>query len=44
MIGLGRKLGVQFRELILITTYQTYPRWVREAEEARTAKKPVPKQ
>jgi putative transposase len=43
LIRLGKKLGTQLRELISIATYQTFQRWVRDAEEARTAKKHVPK-
>jgi putative transposase len=43
LIRLGKKLGIQLRELISIATYQTFQRWVRDAEEAGTATKHVPK-
>jgi putative transposase len=39
LIRCGRKLGVQLKELISIVSYQSFRRWVREAEEAHTAKK-----
>ncbi len=41
--SVGKKLGTQLRELISIATYQTFQRWGRDAERARTAKKHVPK-
>ncbi len=40
---LGKKLGQQLKEPILIVTYQSVLRWVREAEAAHTAKKATPK-
>ena len=39
LLRCGRKLGLQLKELISIVSYQTFRRWVREAEEAHTAKK-----
>lgn len=39
MLRCGRKLGLQLKELISIVSYQSFRRWVREAEAAHTAKK-----
>jgi putative transposase len=39
LLRCGRKLGLQLKELISIVSYQSFRRWVREAEEAHTAKK-----
>lgn len=38
LLKVGRKLGVQLRDLISIVSYQTFVRWVREKEAAHTAK------
>ena len=39
----GQKLGQPLKELILIVSYQTFRRWVREKEEAHTAKRSTAK-
>jgi putative transposase len=39
LLRCGRKLGVQLKELISIVSYQSFRRWVREAEEAHAAKR-----
>ena len=39
LVRCGRKLGQQLKELISIVSYQSFRRWVREAEEAHAAKK-----
>jgi putative transposase len=39
LLRCGRKLGLQLKELISIVSYQSFRRWVREAEDAHTAKK-----
>jgi putative transposase len=41
LLRCGRKLGLQLKELISIVSYQSFRRWVREAEEAHAAKKPA---
>lgn len=38
LLKVGRKLGVQLRDLISIVSYQTFVRWIREKEAAHTAK------
>jgi transposase len=38
LLKVGRKLGVQLRNLISIVSYQTFVRWIREKEDAHTAK------
>lgn len=43
LLRFGKKLGQQLKELISIVTYQSFQRWVREAEAAHTAKKATPK-
>lgn len=43
LLRFGKKLGQQLKELISIVTYQSFLRWVREAEAAHTAKKATPK-
>lgn len=43
LLRFGRKLGQQLKELISIVTYQSFRRWVREAEATHTAKKVTPK-
>jgi putative transposase len=43
LIRFGRKLGLQLKELISIVSYQSFRRWVRETEGARTEKKGMPK-
>ena len=39
LLKVGRKLGVQLRELISIVSYQTFVRWIREKEAAHIQKK-----
>lgn len=39
MIRAGRKLGAQLKELISIVSYQTFQRWIREAETKGTTKR-----
>ncbi len=43
LLRFGKKLGQQLKELISIVTYQSFLRWVREAEAAHAAKKATPK-
>ena len=43
LLRFGKKLGQQLMELISIVSYQSFLRWVREAEAAHTAKKATPK-
>ena len=43
LLRFGKKLGLQLKELISIVSYQSFLRWVREAEAAHTAKKATPK-
>ena len=38
LLKVGRKLGVQLRDLISIVSNQTFVRWIREKEAAHTAK------
>jgi putative transposase len=42
-LPLGKKLGQKLQKLISIISYQSFPRWGREAEVAHTAKKATPK-
>jgi putative transposase len=39
LIRAGRKLGSQLRDLISIVTYDTFRRWVREADGQRKSRK-----
>lgn len=43
LLRVGRRLGAQLKELISIVSYQTFRRWVREKEEAHTARQAAPK-
>ena len=43
LLRFGKKLGQQLKELISIVSYQSFRRWVREAEVAHTAQKATPK-
>lgn len=43
LLRCGRKLGVQLKELMSIVSYQSFRRWVREAEESHSGKKVSPK-
>jgi uncharacterized short protein YbdD (DUF466 family) len=42
LLRIGKKLGQQLKELISIVTYQSFLRWVREAEAAHTEKTVTP--
>lgn len=44
VVRCGRKLGLQLKELIWIVSYQSFRRWVREAEKAHTKQAATPKQ
>lgn len=43
LLRFGRKFGQQLKELISIVIYQSFQRWVREAEVAHTAKQSAPR-
>jgi putative transposase len=43
LLRVGRKLGVQLKELISIVSYQTFRRWVREVETMHSAKRSTAK-
>lgn len=43
LLRCGRKLGSKLKELISIVSYQTFQRWVREAERSHAAGQTVPK-
>lgn len=43
LIKAGRKLGAQLKELTSFVTYQTFARWVREAEQNHQTKSASPK-
>jgi putative transposase len=43
LIKAGRKLGTQLKELTSFVTYQTFARWVREAEQNHQTKSASPK-
>lgn len=43
LLKVGRRLGVQLKELISIVSYQTFRRWIREAEESHTSKQTTTK-
>jgi transposase len=41
LLRAGRRLGVQLKELMSFVSYQTFRRWIREAEENQTKSKPA---
>lgn len=41
LIRVGRRLGVQLKELMSFVCYQTFRRWIREAEENHDKSKPA---
>jgi len=41
LLRAGRRLGVQLKELMSFVSYQTFRRWIREAEESHTKSKPA---
>ncbi|MCR9296461.1 MAG: hypothetical protein NXI32_27435 [bacterium] len=43
LLRAGRRLGVQLKELMSFVSYQTFRRWIREAEENHTKSKPPPR-
>jgi putative transposase len=43
LLKVGRRLGQQLKELISIVSYQSFLRWVREAEDSHTATKAATK-
>jgi len=41
LLRAGRRLGAQLKELMSFVSYQTFRRWIREAEESHTKSKPA---
>ena len=41
LLRAGRRLGAQLKELMSFVSYQTFRRWIREAEEDDTKSKPA---